>query len=258
MSAVAVRLASMRRRSLHATAVAVIVAVLSALSVSTALARTGPGNAIVTRDYLQLELARTRAEVKGLPVAFAAIDALPERLKSECPGVLADEPEPTARTKPSSSEVAIVEEVDASVFVAAEQTEYPLHLAFAHSVSRLAWSDGSLTRLVHSSAADELAKTQMPAPDLCADLRAWVASGYQTVSAAADSYDRRESTLSNETESAEAAIKRKLARDGDEDAADKRIARQIAGIEKRSERTAVPKVRAAIAEIGEVLHDPAS
>ncbi len=247
----------MRLWRLHAiAAIAAIVTALLLLPASAALAHPSPGDATATRDYLQLALKRTRAEASGLPAALVAIEALRERLQSECPGVLAGEPKPPVGERPSSSAVLILQEIDAAVFGAAEHSEYQLRRDFAHAVSRLAWSDGTLTRLVHSHAAEEAEQSQIPAPDLCADLRSWVGSGYQTVSAATEAYVHDESTLSGETEHAEATIARELARE--ESAGDRRIAGQIAGIEKHALQTAVPKVIAALGEVGEVLHGPAS
>jgi hypothetical protein len=226
-------------------------------SPSIAIARTTRGDATATREYLQLDLKATRAEVKAFPAALAAIGTLREHLQAECPGVLAGESKPAAGEKPSSSAVAIADEVDGAVFGAAEHTEYQLRRGFAHAVSRLAWSDGSLTRLVHSYAAAELAQSQLAVPDLCADLRAWVASGRQTVSAATEAYVHRQSILAGETEDGEEKTMHRLVRDGDENAADKSTARQISKLERDSLQTDVPQVVAAIGKIGEVLHDPA-
>jgi hypothetical protein len=248
----------MHRRNLHATVTAAAIATtLMAASPAIAIARTTPGDATATREYLQLDLKQTRAEVKAFPAALAAIGTLREHLQAECPGVLAGESTPAAGEKPSSSAVAIAEEVDGAVFGAAEHTESQLRRGFAHAVSRLAWSDGSLTRLVHSFAAAELAQSQLAAPDLCADLRSWVASGRQTVSAATEAYVHRQSTLAGETEAGGETIMRRLVRDGDENEADKSTAREISKLEKHSLQTAAPQVIAAIGKVGEVLHDPA-
>jgi hypothetical protein len=243
-----------RRSTVHAASL--LVAILTALLAFAALAQASAGNATATRSYLRAELAQTRAEVAGLPAAIAAVEALRGRLAAECPGVLAHEPAQVPGEKPSSSVTEIEEEGEAAVFGAAEQTEYLHRRGFAHAVSRLRWGNRALTRLIHSSAAAEEAQSTIPPPDLCADLRTWVGSGFQSVSPATEAYVRRESTLTGETRSAESAIPHKLA--PFENRADKKIVRQIASLEKKAVKTAAPELLAALAKVGEVLHGVAA
>jgi hypothetical protein len=247
-------LARMRRLCTYAAMATAATAVLS--FAPPALAAVSSGDASATRDYLQADLARTRAEVGGLSVAIAAMEALRGRLQLECPGVLAEEPKPAQGEKPSGSAIEIGEEEQGAVFGAAEHTEYELRRGFAHTVAHLSWSDRSLTRLVHADAAEELAQAQTPPPDLCSDMRAWVDTGYQTVSAATEGYVHRESTLSSETGGAQELIMHKLGRY--ESQADKRIAGRIAAVEKQAVETVLPEVLAALAKITEVLHGAAA
>jgi len=243
----------MGRSSVHAATV--LAAIVTALSASPALAQVSRSDATATRDYLQAGLAEDRAEVNRLPAGFEAIEALRGRLQMECPGVLANEPKPAPGAKPSVSAVKIEEEDEAAVFGVAEHTEYGRLLRIARAVSRLSWSDRALTRLVHSSAEEEVAHAAVPTPDLCADMRVWVSSGYQTVSAATEAYVHRESILSAETEGVEEVILHKLRRY--ETQADRRIVKQIAELQKHALRTALPKLFAALAKVTEVLHGAA-
>jgi hypothetical protein len=233
-----------------------IAAISMALSVSRALAQVSSGDATATRIYLQESLTEARAGVRDLPAGFAAIEALRGRLQAECPDVLAGEPKPVPGATPSASATEIEQEERAAVFGVAEHTEYRRLLRSARAVSRLSWSDPALTRLVHSSAEEEVAHAAVPTPGLCADMRIWVSSGYQTVSAATEAYAHRESILSAEIEGDEKAILHKLKRY--EDQADRRIVQQIAELEKRVLRVALPKIFAALAKVGEVLHGPAA
>lgn len=229
-----------------------LAAVVMALSPSGASARVSHGDATATRDYLQAELTQTRAEAAGLPTAIAAVETLRGRLAVECPGVLAHEPALAPGEKPSSSLTQIEEEGEAAVFGTAEQTEYAHRHGFARAVSRLRWSNRALTRLIHSYAAAGVAQAAVPAPDLCADLRSWVASGYKSVSAATEAYIHTESVLIGETRGATSAITRKLA--PYENRSDKKIARQIASLEKKAVGTGAPELLAALTKVGEVLH----
>jgi hypothetical protein len=236
----------MGRTGVHAATL--LATTIMALSAPTALARVSRGDAIATRAYLQADLAQTRVEVAGLPAAIAAVEALRGRLAAECPGVLAHEPTPA----PDGSATQIEEEGEAVVFGAAEQTESVHRSGFSHAVSRLRWSNHALTRLTHASAAAELARARTPAPDYCADLRTWVASGFERVSAATEAYVHRESILTRETQGAAAAITRKLA--PYESRSDKQLARQIARLEKAAVGKAAPELLVALSKVGEVLH----
>lgn len=243
----------MGRSSVHSAAV--IVAALFAICPSAAAAQVSSGDAGATRAYLQADLASTRTEVKGIPAALAAMTALDGRLQMECPGVLAGEPQPAKGTLPSASALAIDAEQAAAALGVAEHTELTRLRGLAQAVSRLSWSSPSLTRLVRSSIAAELAQAAVPPPELCVDLHAWVSSGYQTASAATQRYVRRESTLSQQAEAGKHVLGNLAPY---EDSADRALARQILAIEKRAIQTLVPNVLAALGKTAEVLHGPAA
>jgi hypothetical protein len=226
------------------------------LAVPATTAQASSGDASSTGAYLHSYLGQVRAEVSGLPAALAAMEALRGQLQQECSGVLAQQPTPARGEKPSESAIEISDEVQESLFGEAERTESSIHRRFAHSVARLRWSDRALTRLVHTYATGEVEQAGIPTPDLCSDMRAWVASGFQTVSAATNAYLGRVSTLSSRTGGAQEAIMRKLERF--ESPADKRIARQIAAAEKQATEVVLPKLSAVFDKVGEVLHGAAA
>ncbi|HEY4812620.1 MAG TPA: hypothetical protein VIH71_16345 [Solirubrobacteraceae bacterium] len=232
---------------------AALIAVVT-LALPTAATQASSGDTSVTQAYLQAYLGQARAEVKDLAAGLAAMEALRGQLQRECPGVLAREPTPSAGQKPSESAIEISDEVQDALFGVAQRTESLVHRQFAHSVERLRWSDRSLARLVHVYAIGEVEQAEIPTPDLCADMRAWVASDFQGVSATTAAYLGRESMLSSRTASAQEAIMHKLKRY--QSPADKRIARRIAEAEKQALATVLPKVLAIIAKVGEALQGP--
>jgi hypothetical protein len=234
--------------------VAATAALLSLLSAPAALAQVSAGDA--SASYLRADYATTRAGVKDFPAAIVAIEALATRLHAECPGVLANMPKPASGARPTASESEIALEETGAAFGVAEHAEYGRDRAFARAVSPLHWSDRALTRLVHSAAADEVQKAELPAPDLCADARAWVSSGYQIVSVATTAYVRRYATLSGETEGTEGKILHELARY--ESQPDRRIARQITDLEKSAASSDVAKVLTALDQVAEALQTGAT
>jgi hypothetical protein len=242
----------MGRSSVH-LAVLLAAAVLAILP-SSALAQVSAGDASATSAYLHADYALARAEMKGLPAGIAAIEALAKKVRTECPGVLASAPKPAPGTLPSGTEAEISEEELEAVFSVAVSTEHAHRERFAHAVASLHWSNGVLTRLVHTYAADEVEKAAIPFPGLCADMRSWVASGYQTVSAGTERYLRTEAALAAKSGRAQATIKRVLRRY--ESPADERIAHAIISLE-RAEPPMLKEVLAAISKVGEALTTPA-
>lgn len=62
---------------------------------------------------------------------------------------------------------------------------------FAHAVRGLHWSNSRLTRAVHRFTTKLYGLTRLATPDVCGDIRAWAASGYQTLPASTTSFVKR-------------------------------------------------------------------
>lgn len=232
--------------------VAVVLATaLAGSPAASASTPVGSTDAVATHSYLRIAYAQTRAEVAGLHAGIVAIEAFAKRLQVQCPGVLANAPKAATGEKPSSSAVKIAEEELAAALGVAEQTEYKRRSAFARAVAPLRWSDRALTRLVRSYVAGELEQAKLPSPDLCADVSAWVKSGYQSVSPGTESYLRRVAALSQATSGVKEVIMHKLGRY--ESQADKRVAKRIAKLEESAGRTLLPKVLTALGKVGRAL-----
>jgi hypothetical protein len=231
-----------------------ITAVLLAAFSPAAPAQASSSDAGVTGAYLQAEYAVARAEVKSFPAALAAIDALAKKVQIECPGVLANAPKPASGTAPSGTTAEVSEEELDAVFGVAEATEYARRRRFAGIVAHLRWSNRTLTRLVHAQAAAEAEKAAIPAPNLCADMSSWVSSGYQAVSAGTEQYLKRESALSTKTEDTQDTITHKLV--PYESPADKRIAKQLSGLENSAGPGLLKEFFAALDKVSEALITP--
>ncbi|HTD09425.1 MAG TPA: hypothetical protein VK680_11075 [Solirubrobacteraceae bacterium] len=238
----------MGRFSVHSAAL-VAAAVLAILPCS-ALAQVSAGDVSATSAYLKADYASVRAEIQSFPTAIAAVEALATKVQAECPGVLANAPKPAPGTPPSASEAAISEEELEAVFAAAARTERARRARFAHEVAALHWSSSAFTRLVHSQAIDEVEKAAVAPAELCADMRSWLVSGYQSVSVGTERYLHMEAALTAKTERAETDIKRELR--PYESAADKRVARKIDTLES-AEPPMVKEFLAALGKVGEVL-----
>jgi hypothetical protein len=67
-------------------------------------------------------------------------------------------------------------------------------------VRRLRWSNPRLTRLLRSLALEQAEQSAIPTPNLCSDLKTWIASGYTTVSAGTKEFLHRHSVVSSITQ----------------------------------------------------------
>jgi hypothetical protein len=114
------------------------------------------------------------AAVANIAVAQAKIQAYDRRLGSECPGVAKGAPEFDS-TQPMSHEVS-----SALWSIAYGAVAGPIH-RFARAVSGLRWTSARFTRVTHTLAANLTGLASIPLPDLCADVRAWTASGFTAV-----------------------------------------------------------------------------
>jgi hypothetical protein len=101
----------------------------------------------------------------------AALRSLLERVRRECPNVVAGSPQNEASEK-LTWEIAATMRV-----VAFHRVTGPIG-AFARTVRKLRWSNAGLTHSVRDYARRLNAEATTTAPDICADLRAWAASGY--------------------------------------------------------------------------------
>jgi hypothetical protein len=239
----------MGRSSVHSAVL--LAGVMIAISPCAASAHASSSDVAATGVYLRAYYAATRAEIKSFPAGITAVDALAKRVQAECPGALANAPKPDPGPESASTAEYVAEDVIDAAFGAAVSTERARRSRFARVVARLRWSNRVLTQLVHEKAAGEAEKATISPPNLCVDIRAWAANGYQAVSASTEHYLHLESAVSARIEGKEALIMRKLA--PYESTADKRIVRKIASLEKSVFPALLTQFFAAFSKVNEAL-----
>ncbi len=129
-----------------------------------------------TEAYLRANFTLVSTGHRLIPMGRARIAALRQRLRSECPKVVAGSPQN------EDSEKLTWELIGAMTIVGYEPGAAAA-AKFARSVSKLSWSNAALTRAVHRYARQGLAEVRTPLPDVCGDLRAWKGSGYTALPA---------------------------------------------------------------------------
>jgi hypothetical protein len=165
-----------------------------------AVARVTTSDAAATHAYLKARIVLQRAAVTAEPAELEAIAALEAQVKAECPGVLAGAPPHVKGEKTNESEVEVSEEMLSAGFGTAENVAHPANARFARTVRRLRWSNRRLTRLLRSLAIEQAEQSAIPPPELCRDMKFWVASGYTAVSAGTKAFRHRHSVVSSITQ----------------------------------------------------------
>lgn len=173
----------MIRRALPIFA-ATIFAATSILVVVPFTALAGQQDLAATRAYIQADYTLVHTARINLATSEAALHKLRRQIGGECPKAAAGSPQ-------NRDSEQLSNELVGAMTVAAIRPDVQAVAGFARAVTRLHWSNGALTRKVSTYAARLRTLSLLPAPNVCADVRAWVASRYQTLPASNISFDSR-------------------------------------------------------------------
>lgn len=162
-----------------------IVAVLGVLALALpAPAFANSRDIASTRAYVVANYALVRTARTELHVAEASISALNRSLGQQCPKIALEAPQ-----NPQSQQLS--KEVAGALWSIVYHTDVGAVNAFVNAVTPLHWSKHKLSRIARRYATSLRQLTQLPTPEICADLRAWIASGYKTVPASTVAFDKR-------------------------------------------------------------------
>ena len=192
------------RRTLVGAAVAVTVVAAVALPANVAAT---PADTAATHAYLLAEYARAQAYLRDASASLAHRTALVASLGKECHGVLAREPAeealnapeetptPRARGERQRSErqrTTIDQELSRALDAAAYQPDLAAIEAYGAQIAVLSWSDPRIASLVGRYVDYVKERATLPAPNVCADMKAWAASGYHVLSPASRAFEAAE------------------------------------------------------------------
>ncbi len=154
-----------------------------------------PSDQASTRAYLTAVYNYAQESLANAPATRAVLEGWAGRVGAECPGVLKGAPPESPPGTPFARKVGeskregeqlneLEFELGRAENLTAGQAERQALLAFAAATRTLRWSDAAVTRSVSAGDASLEAELAQPVPDVCADMQAWVASGYRTLPAA--------------------------------------------------------------------------
>jgi hypothetical protein len=174
-------------------------------------AATRAANAAATNAYLLATVGLQETEVRNLAQSKAAIEATAARVAGECPGVLAGAPpaevelglissasgnpiSPRAtgeEHRESSQRSDLKLELSLALSDAEAEANHEAIAALPRTLAQLKWSNPLITALFHLVAALTQTELELPVPNVCDDISAWVSSGYKTLNATSKEINRR-------------------------------------------------------------------
>ncbi|HEX4437306.1 MAG TPA: hypothetical protein VH061_10995 [Solirubrobacteraceae bacterium] len=178
-----------------------LVCVFGALGLAPAVLAATPGDIAATKALREAELRREQALLKVAPAADKAAGAYVTAVQRECPGVLHGAPEPSAgrlsfpgprkrgELERSESQLSSIEqEADGGLLAAVESLFVPAVDTFQTEITKLTWSDPRIREALDSETSLSGSTPPVSSASLCTDLRAWAASGFQTLAPGTKAY----------------------------------------------------------------------
>lgn len=163
--------------------VLILTAALALLAVP-ASALGGSADVATTQKYIQANYTLVQVGKAKLGAAEAALAAVKHQIARECPRAAAESPQNEDSTQLSN-------EIIGAMVLNAYHTDRPAGESFIRTVKGLRWSNRKLTSTVQAYASKLKVMNALAPPDVCADVRAWVASKYQTLPATTVRFDQQ-------------------------------------------------------------------
>ncbi len=155
-----------------------------ALAALPARALAGPADVAATNGYVRANYTLVQAADAKIKSAEAVMGNLRKQIAGECAKAAANSPE-----DPDSEQLS--NEVIGAIVLSAYHTDVPAGTRFVRATQALRWSSHTTTSTVQSYVSKIRVLTKLAPPDVCVDVRAWVASGYRMLPASTVRFDRQ-------------------------------------------------------------------
>jgi hypothetical protein len=161
-----------------------VLATLAGLAVWPASAAANAADLAATQTYLQANYAFVRYFTSHIPAAKTELASVLAGVRRECPNAAAGSPQEV------DSEQLSNEVIGTMVTTVIQHNLPPIRTA-VRATAHLRWSNGALTRSIQAYAAKGKVLSSLAVPHLCADVKAWVASRFETLPASTASFAPR-------------------------------------------------------------------
>lgn len=158
-------------------------AAVAALAAATAASATASDTS-VTHAYIAADAKMVALAAAKVPHSEATLAGVLSRVRRECPGAGAKSPQNPESTMMSNEVIGLM-------VTSAIDSNLPPIAEYVHAASALRWSRGSINRAIRGYVANVRTMTELRPPDICADVRAWAATGFTKLPATTVAFDRR-------------------------------------------------------------------
>ncbi|HEU0249357.1 MAG TPA: hypothetical protein VFR48_01405 [Solirubrobacteraceae bacterium] len=167
-------------RRLAATLLLTVVACVCTTGTATAASShdVAAARTVLTAGYETLQ-----AVLRSWPKVEASLRTLNHRFARECPGIGAGTPQTEAEKRLSY-------EVAGALWATAYHADAMIVRRFIHRVTGVTSSNPRLNRRVFKFLGGLSEMLALQVPDICSDVRAWTASGYQRIPTSTLQFDR--------------------------------------------------------------------
>lgn len=149
-----------------------------------ASALAGSSDVTTTQKYIQANYKLVQSGVAKLGQGRAALHTARSRIEGECTNAALNSPQ-----NPESTELS--NEIIGAIVLPTLQTGKPELLKFIREAGGLHWSNSKLTGAIRGYVGKLKVMATLAPPNVCADVRAWVASGYRTLTATTIQFDQQ-------------------------------------------------------------------
>lgn len=187
----------LRRRALRLVGRVAVAAGLTVFATAVPAFSAQSADQRETDAYLMAQYSWAQQSLANVNASRAEVEMRVTSIGSECPGIL--QGAPTQFSSPRSTSFArgvgeskreeeqlneLERELRLALGLIHEQSDRQPLTTLAGAIGSLRWSNPELTRLVGAEAAKVREELALAVPDVCADITAWVRSGYKTLSPA--------------------------------------------------------------------------
>jgi hypothetical protein len=151
-----------------------VVSVFAVLAAPTGAVAASSQDVSAARKVLTAGYAALSTVIRTWPRLEASLHELDRRFSGECPAVGVGSPQ-------NEPEQRLSYEVAGALWATGYHTDAPILRKFIHEVSGLTSSDPALNRRMHRFLNGLNEMMALSVPEVCADVRAWTASGYRTI-----------------------------------------------------------------------------
>lgn len=155
---------------------AAILALGAALTVAAVLAPSASADTTTTAAYLEADYALVSTVSSNLARSESALQGLLAHVRTACPQAAGGSPQTPQSTQLSN-------ELIGTMVLTGGHVDRQAVRAYVNRVAVLHWSNQAVNRAIGSHVRDLRTLLGLQTPDICADVKAWAASGFTTLPA---------------------------------------------------------------------------